>query len=234
MIILIGLIVSIAILIVCFISTENYISSIVVGVVFLLYFLLYAVKAIKNKDEKVTKFQECYHFVNNFLVSLSIKGNVSSAWVSTLETQSEEFKDITNSLDSPDSMGKINYLKNYFPFSLYSLFVDIINLYVEEGGDILQMSSYLLNQIRETEEYIVNAERVNKNTLIEFSILWILSLAILAILKFTLDDFFKYIVSSMLYQIGVVCILLFVLLSVHITVKKVTNLNVKGWYMNEK
>lgn len=229
MTILIGFIVGIAFSLVCYVSTGNYISTIFIGVITLCYFVFFAYKVIKNKDEKIARFQDCYHFVNNFLISLSIKGHVSGALASALESQNEETRELINSLDTDDPMQKVKYLKKHFKFDVYYLFVDLIVLYNEEGGDILQMSSYLLNQIRESEEYLVNAERLNKSALVEFAALWIFSLAILAILKFSLDDFFTYIVKNNFYQISVVCVLLFALYSVHLAVKKVTRIDIKGW-----
>ena len=233
MTLLIGLIVSIALFFICFISTESYISAAFVFVVSLLYFVIYANKVMKNKDEKKTRFMECFQFVNNFLISLSIKGHASGALASALESQNEETKELLNSLDSDDPMDKVRYLKNYFRFDVYYLFIDLVTLYNEEGGDILQMSSHLLNQIRELEEYIVNVERINKNTLLEFAILWTFSLTVLAILRFSLDDFFKYVVGNNFYQISVVLILLFTLASIHIAISKVTKFEIRGWN-NEK
>lgn len=233
MTLLIGLIVSIALFFICFISTENYISAAFVFVVSLLYFVIFANKVMKNKDEKKTRFMESFQFVNNFLISLSIKGHASGALASALESQNEETKELLNSLDSDDPMDKVRYLKNYFRFDVYYLFIDLVTLYNEEGGDILQMSSHLLNQIRELEEYIVNVERINKNTLLEFAILWTFSLTVLAILRFSLDDFFKYVVGNNFYQISVVLILLFTLASIHIAISKVTKFEIRGWN-NEK
>ena len=229
MIVLIGFIVGIALSLICFISTENLISTASIGFISILYFLIYVRKVIKGKDEKVTKFQDCYQFINNFLIALSIKGHVSGALASTLESQNEETIDLVKSIDSNDPMEKVIYLKDYFKFDIYSLFVDLISLYNDEGGDIIQMSRYLLNQIREEEEFIVNVERMSKKAIVEFTILWSFALSILAILKFSLDDFFKHIVANVFYQISVICILLFALFSVHLAVKKVIDVKLKGW-----
>ena len=229
MIILIGFIVGIALSLICFISTENLISTALVGVLSILYFLVFARKVITAKDEKVTRFQDCYQFINNFLIALSIKGHISGALASTLESQNEETVDLTKSIDSNDPMEKVIYLKDYFKFDIYLLFVDLISLYNDEGGDIIQMSRYLLNQIREEEEFIVNFERMSKKAIVEFTVLWIFALSILVILKFSLDDFFKHIVTNIFYQISVVCILLFTLFSIHLAVKKVSDLKIKGW-----
>ena len=229
MIVLIGFIVGIALSLICFISTENLISTALIGFISILYFLIYVRKVIKGKDEKVTRFQDCYQFINNFLIALSIKGHVSGALASTLESQNEETIDLVKSIDSNDPMEKVIYLKDYFKFDIYSLFVDLISLYNDEGGDIIQMSRYLLNQIREEEEFIVNVERMSKKAIVEFTILWSFALSILAILKFSLDDFFKHIVANVFYQISVFCILLFALFSVHLAVKKVIDVKLKGW-----
>ena len=193
MIILIGLIVSIALSLICFISTENSISTIAIGSISLLYFMIYVFKVLKNKDEKITRFQNCYQFINNFLIALSIKGHISGALASALESQNEETIDLVKSVDSNDPMEKVMYLKEYFKFDVYSLFVDLVSLFNDEGGNIIQMSRYLLNQIREDEEYIVNAERMNKKAIVEFTILWSFALTILCI-RLSID--LRYIVSS--------------------------------------
>ena len=229
MILLIGFIVGIALSLICFISTQNLISSALVGVVTLLYFVVYVNKVIKNKDEKINRFQYCYQFINNFLIALSIKGHVSGALASALESQNDETNDLVKSVDSHDPMEKVIYLKDYYKFDVYSLFIDLIKVFNDEGGNVIQMSRYLLNQIREDEEYIVNAERMNKKALVEFVILWILALCILVILKYSLNDFFNHIVKNAFYQVSVVSILFFVLVSSHIAVRKITNLKIKGW-----
>ena len=233
MILLIGFIVGIALSLICFISTQNLISTAIIGVVTILYFVVYVNKVMKNKDEKITRFQDCYQFINNFLIALSIKGHVSGALASALESQNEETNDLVKSIDSNDPLEKVIYMKDYFKFDVYSLFVDLIKVFNDEGGDIISMSRYLLNQIREDEEYIVNAERMNKKALVEFTILWIFALSILVVLKFALDDFFSHIVKNIFYQVSVVCILFFALFSAHIAVRKITNIKIKGWN-NEK
>lgn len=229
MTLLFGLIVSIAFFIVAFISTNNLISSAAVGGVTLLYFAIYATRVLKNKNEKITRFQDCYQFVNNFLISLSIKGHISGALATALESQNEETIDLINSLETDDPLEKVKYLKNYFKFDMYYLFVDLVTLHTEEGGDIIKMSNNLLNQIRQNEEFLVNVERMNKNSIVEFTILWAFALSILAILKFALSDFFVHIVKNNFYQMSVIFVFAFALLSIHIAIRKVADIDIKGW-----
>lgn len=229
MTILIGLIVSIALSLVCFVSTSNLITTAVIGGVSLIYFLFYVKRVLNLKNEQITRFQCCYQFINNFLIALSIKEHISGALASALESQNPETVELMRSIDSNDPLDKVKYIKDYFRFDIYSLFVDLVTLYSEEGGEIIKMSQYLLNQIREDEEYLINAERLNQKAVIEFSILWVFSLMILVILRLALQDFFSYIVKSSFYQISVVCILFFALISIHIAVCKITNIKIKGW-----
>ena len=229
MILLIGFIVSIALCFVCFISTKNIVSSGIIFAIAILYFSIFVNKVMNKKNEKITRFQSCCQFINNFLVALSIKGHISGALASALESQNEETNELLKSVDSNDPMEKVIYAKEYFRFDVYSLFVDLISLFNDQGGDILQMSHYLMNQIREDEEYLINAERMNKKSLVEFSILWIFALSILVVLRFSLGDFFQNIVKSSIYQVSVVIVLLFALISVHIAISRIIKIRIKGW-----
>lgn len=233
MIVLVGFIVSIAFAILCYLSTENLISTIGVSSVTFLYFAIYVYKKIKTKNVKINRFHECYQFINNFLISLSIKGNLSGALASALETQAEDTVEALKELATPDPMSKLDYLKRIFSFDAYYLFLDLLKLYDEQGGNILKMSHYLTNQIREDEDYLVNIERQHKDAIIEFSVLWCFSLLIMGVLKFSLSDFYSHIVSNQFYQISIVAIFLFVLITIHIAVGKITNIEINGWTKDE-
>ena len=232
MTLIIGLIVSIVLGSVCYFSTVNIYTTVSIFVLSLLYFLIYANRKIKSKNTKIHRFHECYHFINNFLIALSIKGHISGALSSALESQEKDLIESLNELTTNDPMFKIKYLKNYFLFDAYSIFYDIVSLYEDEGGEIINMSHLLSNQIRETEDYLVNVERLHKDALIEFSVLWIFALIILVVLRLALIDFFALIIKGITYQISVALILLFVLISIHIALVKTTDIKIKGWDKN--
>ena len=129
---------------------------------------------------------------------------------------------------------KIAYLSKYFKFDIYHLFVDTILLWNEEGGDILKMSRYLIDQARLKEEYLLRCESMHKTKTIEFVILWSIALSILAVLRFALSQFFSYILHTIVYQTAIVIIMLFALFSVYLLVMRVTNLELEGWKDEEK
>ena len=115
-----------------------------------------------------------------------------------------------------------------------SLFVDTISLWNEQGGDILKMSQYLINQARLKEEYLIQCETIHRQKTVEFVILWSISLAILAVLRFALSQFFERIRNVIFYQIAVVVIILFSMLSIYILLRRVSNIQLEGWKDEEK
>ena len=117
---------------------------------------------------------------------------------------------------------------------MYRLFVDTINLWNEEGGDILKMSQYLINQVRLKEQYLITCETIHRQKTIEFIVLWAISLAILTLLRFALSQFFERIRQTIFYQIAVGVIILFVLASIYILIMRISKLDLEGWKDEEK
>ena len=129
---------------------------------------------------------------------------------------------------------KLTYLNKYFKFDLYRLFVDTIFLWNEEGGDILKMSRYLVEQVRLKEEYLLTCQSITKTKTIEFVVLWSIALVILMALRFALSQFFSYIAKTLIYQIAVVITLLFALFSIYLLLTRINSLNLEGWKDDEK
>lgn len=159
---------------------------------------------------------------------------MSAAIQSGYETTDEDTKALIDSIKELNEEEKIMYLSKYFKFDLYRLFVDTVNLWNEEGGDILKMSQYLINQVRLKEQYLITCETIHRQKTIEFVVLWTISLAILAALRFALSQFFERIRQTIFYQVAVTVIILFVLVSIYILVTRISKLDLEGWKDEEK
>ncbi len=159
---------------------------------------------------------------------------MNAAIESSYETSDEGTREVLNSIKEMTEEEKIGYLSKYFKFDLYRLFVDVISLWNEEGGDILKMSQYLVNQARLKEQYLITCETIHRQKTIEFVTLWSISLAILAVLRFALSQFFSYIMNSLFYQIAVSVIILFALFSIYVLLTKVSKFDLEGWKDDEK
>lgn len=233
-VVFIGIIISLIFGSASFIASNNFIVGIICFVLPLLYFLLFVRRKIALYQTKVNRFKECYHFINNYIVSLSIKNSVSSSFDSTIESMPDSFKDNIENIETFSYKEKIEHMSSYFRFHVYSLFIDLINLYEEQGGNILEMSRYLLEEVRLIDEYIFACESITRKKMVEFTILWFLTIVIMVVMRFALSQFFTTISKQIFYPIGIGAIVLFALLSIHIAIMKMCKLKIKGWNDNEK
>ena len=233
-ILLVGIMVSIAFAGVCFIATQNIISTALIFLAFLLFFIFVARRQINKTQQKIHRYHECFQFINAYIISLNVKGSLSSAMQSAYEVSNSDTKEIIDSIKELTEEEKLTYLNKYFKFDLYRLFVDTVFLWNEQGGDILKMSRYLVEQVRLKEEYLIACQTINKTKTTEFVVLWAIALAILAALRFALSQFFSYISKTIFYQIAVVVTLLFALFSIYLLLMRINKLSLEGWKDDEK
>ena len=233
-IVTVGIIVSLIFSGVTFIATQNIFSPIFIFVLSIAFFILIARRQINKSQQKIHRYHQCFQFINSYLISLNVKGSLSAAMESSYETADDSTKEIIDSIKELSEEEKITYLTKYFKFDLYHLFVDMVSLWNEQGGDILKMSHHLVEQVRLKEEYLFTCESLNKSKTIEFVVLWAIALVILASLRFALSQFFDRISKTVVYQVAVVVVMLFALLSIYILISRITNVYLEGWKDDEK
>ena len=229
-----GIVIGLIFGIVTYIGSNNLIVTLAVFVISLLYFILIARPLYKRYDTKTKRFHQCYHFINSFIVSLSIKSSLSGAYESAMNAMPEDFVSKVENLDTFDQKERLENLNKYFRFHAFSLFLDLVNIYEEQGGDILEMSHYLLEETRLTEEYIAENNSIARKKITEFAILWFLTLLVVIILRFALSSFYSSLTKQLYYVIGIGGVFIFALVSIHIALMKMTKLEIKGWHDNEK
>ena len=224
---LLGFIISFILAFVCYFSTSNIFIGAGVLVGSVAFYFIFIYKKILSYKTNTTKIQECYIFLNNFLVSLSIKGSISAAIESTMTSVSDEFLEYMESISELTPEEKLLYLNKYFNLHTYQIFVDVVFLWLEEGGDILNMSSHITNEMREIQEYVTYSKSVSRRKAVEISTLWLFSLAIVIALKFSLNDYYSSLLKKPIFIGAVILLAMLVLLSLYILVSRVTNLEVR-------
>ena len=218
-----------------FVATDNIILSILILLLSLAASLLLYIPRLSRYEKLTKRFHECFHFINNFIISLSIKKAIEPAIENTVLTMGDEFVEMVKSFETLSGIDKLKKLsENYFPFHLYKLFIFTISLYEEEGGNILESSKYLLNSLRLEEEKISQLRPYIYKKYFNFATLWGITLAILVLLKFTLGDLYKSIKSQPVFLISLIALALFILLSLYILILRATYLDIKGYNKNEK
>ena len=229
------IVISFSVAAVIYIGSDNYYLGGGTLILFLLFSFLFYIPKLKRYKKAVDRFHECYHFINNFIISLSIKKAIKPSFENTIMSMNESFRNMLFNLTELGEIEKIRYLNaTYFPFHVYRLFIEIIDIYEEEGGDILFMSKYLLQECRLNEEYLNLTSSYTQKKYLDFGILWAISLAILILLRFTLTQFYVYIKEQLFFIIGLSLLAVFIAFSIYLLIKKGTHLDIKGYSENEK
>lgn len=220
--------------VVTYISLDNVFYAIGVLSLYVIVGILVFSPMLQRHSIKVRKYHECYHFINNFVIALSIKKSISGSLESTVNSMPTEFIDIYSGLEAMSDKEKLNYLQTYFPFHVYNLFLQIVSLWEENGGDIIRMSKYLIAETRYNEEYITKTETMSNSKYIEISVLWAFCALIVIVLRFSLKEFYDKIKIQIFYIIAIITLFVFILFTIYLLIKKGTSLSIKGYYENEK
>ena len=218
-----------------YIATDNYFMLGGVFIVYVALSLLFYIPRLTNFEKQCERFHECYHFISNFIISLSIKKAIKAALENVVLSMDNEFQEMMNRLDNMLEKEKIKSLgDSYFPFHVYKLILQIIDLYEEEGGDILEMSKYLLQEARNSEEYISTCRNLARHKYFEISWLWAATIVIIVLLRFTLKDFYASIKNQPFFLISLAAIFVFIALSIFVLIKRGTDAKLKGYQSHEK
>ena len=122
---------------------------------------------------------------------------------------------------------RVRYLKDYFSLSIYSMFLNVLDLHQDQGGNILNMADNLLRECTRTEKSLSDSLSIGNKHLKEFIILWLMSIGILLFMRFSLKDFYgsmlkNNIIGMMLFVFFLICIV-----SINLFVNAYTSLAVK-------
>ena len=226
---LISSIVSLLLGIVTFFGTNSLLYSLITSLIGLIYFMFLGSIYMKRFFKIVSRYHECYSFINTFIVSLSIKQSVKYSLETTMDNMSESFKKSNAGLIELNDEEKLNQLNQYFKFHIYGLFTKLISLWIEQGGNILEMSTNLVNQARLIETYISESLRLAKKYIFEYAILWVFALAIIVILRFALANFFSSIIKQPFYPLAILGVIILFLLTTHIALLRLSHLEIRGW-----
>ena len=212
-----------------YVVTNNWISTAVVLLATALYLFLYAYPKVKKLLKRNEMFHSCYTFINSFIITLSTNSSLLNALESTKLVMDKEYVTVIDGLTNLTEMERIDYLKKYFEFDIYYLFLSVLEIYIEQGGDILTLSYYLIEESRRNEDYLIKCENISRRKIIEFSMLWVFTLLIIIILRFSLNSFYYQITNFLLFQFAIVILFMLVIASIHLLILKLSNVELRGY-----
>ncbi len=227
-------VISLIIALISYLAMENIFVSLGILTAYLFVSVFLLTPMLNKYNSNKRKFHECYHFINNFIISLSIKKSIPGALETTVASMPSEFVDMYNGIEEMNDNEKLKYLTSYFEFYDYQLFLQVIDLWQEQGGDIITMSKYLVSDVRSGEEYLSKTENMVNSKYVEIGILWTITLAIIILLKYSLGEFYRKVQTQLIFIIPISIIFLFLLFNIYLMVKRGTRLDLKGNIKDEK
>ncbi len=211
---------------VCYLLTNNFIYMAMMIAVGLLVFAFVIESLIARYLKKMKKSQEVYRFINSFVISLSASKSLEISLENALIDLDEEEKKIMESINDKGFEERLEYLNNYFKSDIYKVFLSIIRLYQEEGGEILDIAGPLLKECTSLEEERITRSKNATSALVQFSSLWLMSLLVMGVLRFGLSAFYESLVANGIFMLLVLTYFLiaygsFIIFALGITKEKI-------------
>ena len=185
-----------------FFITSNLLYSallFVSGLAILFIFLDEKVKIFLSKERKT---RECVLFINNFIITLSMNQSIMATYQIVKESFSKKLSLQAKMIENMSEEEQIHYLRHYFNLSVYDVFLNLLDQYIYNGGDILKIAQILLFDVRKTEESLDNHISILTKKCIEFLTLWGMTFVIVIILKVSLSEFFSSMFQTNLFIYG--------------------------------
>lgn len=212
---IIYLLMSALIALLAFYVTSNFIVPIVIFSLFLLDYFFFLSKRIRKYLLRKESAHECYHFINSFLVSLSIKDSLDAAFINATMNPSKNLEAELNSINDLPIEEKLVYLRRYFNLGIYKMFLNVLEVYTTQGGKILTIADALIKETMRVEEVVITTSNFNTRKIIEFFSLWGLTFLILVLLRIGLNEFYTSMISSLSFFIILCIFFIYSLFSIH-------------------
>ncbi len=213
--------------------TNLFYIPLIIATVYLAYYFIYMRKKVKAYIYRVEEIHACYNFINSFVISLSVKDSYDEAYASGLRLAPKAMLEETNEIENMTIIERLKFLRQYFNLGMYKMFLNIINLYQEQGGSILNISEGLVRECTRVEKDLNETTSVSKRHLVEYIILWILSFMIVVFLRFALSSFYFQMLKLPIFVVFLTLFYLLFLVSSHLFLLQFTSLTIKEDTINE-
>lgn len=211
----------------CYVTTLNLIYPLITLLLFVLDYFIFLRKKFTEYNSTVDRVHICYHFINSFIVTLSVKESLEDAYLNAIRIKNKKFEEITDGIKNNNVAGRIYYLKDFFNLSIYRMFLNVFTLYQDQGGSILKMSDNLIRECTRTEKTLSETISIGFKHLIEYIVLWLLSFGILVFMRFSIKDFYLDMLKNKVVGLMIFVFYLLALVSMNLFVSSFTNLTIK-------
>lgn len=208
-----GIVVDLLIAVACFASSENWLVTGLVAAAYLLITISVLVPMLDRYVDRKRRSHEAYRFINAYIISLSATHSYGLSFDSATEGAVGKLKEAVEGIQEMDPLEKTKYMEDYFSTPIYTMFLRVLDLYANQGGDVLRLSGSLLEEVTRVEETNRQKEKTGARNVLEYLLLWAVSTGIMVFLRFGLSSFFSSIKHSPVYLSCLTVYFLFMLAS---------------------
>lgn len=205
-----------------YLVTNNYFIPIILFLIIVTYYLFYGKKKCVKHINKMKRIEECYHFSYNLSVAINVKNSIQTSLESIVDTLSPNIKEYLSSTSHLDSLSQIGELRKYFKVHIFDVYYRMLELYVQQGGNIIAMSSLILDEMETLNTRCLSIKLKSRKSLINFLTLWTLAVLILVFTRFMIPSFYLKMLDNNIFPYLVMFFFIFVLFSIHIFITRLT------------
>ncbi len=191
--------------------SNNLIIAISIGGAFFVALYFFLTPWAQEYQRRHRLRHECYQFINSFVISMSVTESLDQAYQAATSGCEGEYAELVRSLERMAVRERLTFLEDYFESNLYSMFLSVYRLYEDRGGDILDLSTELLEEATRVEEAGEQEKKESRYSLVQYCLLWIISLGIVLFLRFGLSNFYDRLVQSWIFLASIGVYFLFLL-----------------------
>lgn len=183
--------------------------------VFMLQFGLWLVGLMiwSQQTKRDQKDSQMYYWMQTLLTTLSIKKTITETFVNVVQQYQLKKEHWLAPFMSNDALHALRNLKQRFTHPLYGLFLNTLEFYEVQGGDVLILFDSILQQTRLVEARRTEIQSLTKKYFFQWVFLWVLNLFILLMAKFVLMDLFDVMKTNPIFIAIITMVVLYFPLS---------------------
>ena len=228
MITIVALLISMITGVLAYFSSGNFILAIGVALTYIGYFWLFVNKKLKKSALTRQSAHECNNFINTFLLSMSIRNSMNEAYENATINATNSFRQEILHLEQLAIRQRIESLNKYFCFDIYHMFLNVLSLYEEQGGNILLMSEALIKEANRLEQMMITLSSLTIRKVFEFTVLWMITMAIVVFMRFGLAQFYAQMLNGLLLAVMTILLFSLFLFSIHMAITRLTDTSIIG------
>jgi hypothetical protein len=162
-----------------------------------------------QQSKQDQKDSQMYYWMQTLLTTLSIKKTITETYVNVVQQYQLKKEHWIDPYMSNDSLHALRNLKQRFTHPLYGLFLNTLEFYEVQGGDVLILFDSILQQTRLVEARRTEIQSLTKKYFFQWVFLWVLNLFILLMAKFVLLDLFDVMKTNLIFIAMITMVVLY-------------------------